>query len=836
MGEVYRARDTRLGRDVAVKISNEKFTDRFEREARSIAALNHPNICQLYDVGNNYLVMELIEGETPKGPLPVEIALNYARQIADALEAAHEKGIVHRDLKPANILITPPGTVKVLDFGLAKAGGTAAAQTENSPTLTMGTQAGMILGTAAYMSPEQARGKLVDRRSDIWAFGAVLYELLTGDPAFRGETVTDILAAVVKSEPDWTAVPEKVRPLLRKCLEKDPRSRLRDIGDFELLLGHAAESPAKSSLPWMFAGLAAIASIVLAFGWWHGRSATDRPLAPLFRLDVDLGHDVSLGLRSPILSPDGTAMVYVSAGRLFFRRLGENRAFEVPGWQGTRRVPFFSPDGQWIGFNQGGGFKKMHVDGSSLVSVSDAGGSSSGFGGASWGNDEIVASLAPTAPLVRIPGGGGAATPLTTLDTAHGEVSHRWPQVVAGGTVVVFTANRSAGMWDQATIEVLSLRDHRRKTVYRGASFGRYVPSGHLLFVRRGTVFAVPFDLDRLETRGTPLPVIEQVYYTPSTGFAAVDFSSAPGAGVAVYHPPTAGEAVLDWLEPSGLRELRASPGDYNYPRISPDGQRVALIMNADLYVYEPRRETMTRLTFTGDATNNPVWTPDGRFIVYTTSVGMEWTRSDGGGKPAELVPPGMPRFPTSFSPDGRRLAYTVSVSGSFDLLTLPIESDGAGLRAGPPEVFLNSRFSERDAAFSPDGHWMAYFSNESGANEVYVRSFPGRGAKWQISNAGGSLPVWSGTTKEIFFRNSEDRLMSASYTIKGDAFVANKPRLWSNTMLTYGIPGARHYDLAPDGRRFVAVLPKAGEGLDNHVTFLMNFFDELRRRVPSGK
>jgi hypothetical protein len=447
------------------------------------------------------------------GLLPLDTALDYARQIADALEGAHEKNIIHRDLKPANIMITPAGVVKVLDFGLAAvAQSSDPSNPTNSPTLTISpTRAGMILGTAAYMSPEQARGRTVDKRADIWAFGAVLYEMLTGHRLFEGETVSDTLAQVLTKEPDLTRVPMNVRRLLKKCLEKDPKKRLRDIGDAWELLGEpAATTPPRSRLGWIAAVV--LAAIAVA-GWYRATRPVEQPLKPLVRLKVDLGSDVLLSLGTMlgpgvIISPDGTRLVYVSQNRLFTRRLDQPQPTELAGTEGAN-APFFSPDGQWIAFFAPEHLKKVSVEGGAAVTLCDAPLSA---GGGSWGEDgNIIAMLtAPAGSLSRIPSSGGVPAPVTQL--AQGESVHRWPQVLPGSKAVLFTANGSAVNFSSANIEVMSLANHRRKTLVRGGTFGRYSPSGHLLYLSRGTLFAVPFDLDTLEIRGTPVPVLEQVY------------------------------------------------------------------------------------------------------------------------------------------------------------------------------------------------------------------------------------------------------------------------------------------------------------------------------------
>jgi serine/threonine-protein kinase len=873
MGEVYKAHDTKLRRDVAIKVLPESFARdadrlaRFRREAQLLASLNHPNIATIYNIEDSndttYLVMELVPGETlaerikRDGAVPVEESLTIAKQIAEALEAAHEKGIIHRDLKPANVKVTPEGKVNVLDFGLAKAfaGDTSTEDIGNSPTLSMAaTMQGVILGTAAYMSPEQAKGKAVDKRTDIWAFGCVLYELLCGRPAFEGEDVTEILAAVVKTEADWGRLPEAtppaIRKLLRRCLRKDKRQRLADASDLRIEIEDAIAAPkdsgatqaapaSTSKLLLAVATTLAIVAVLTSLALWRSTRPVERPLV---RLDVDLGPDVSLvSLRGTdaILSPDGTRLVYVSQGRLFTRRLDQPNANELAGTQGTY-APFFSPDGQWVAFFSPGKLEKISVEGGSAITLCIA---SNGEGG-SWGEDgNIIAALSQTAGLSRIPSAGGPPTPVTDLQT--GEITHRWPQILPGGKAVLFTAGTTSGAYNAANIEVMSLADHRRKTLVRGGTYGRYLPSGHLIYVNRGTLFAVPFDVDRLEVHGTPAPVLDQVGYSTVSGSAQLDFSQT---GTLIYRSGGAtgsGLLTVAWLDGTGKAQpLLAKPGAYGRPSMSPDGQRLALEVTegsgTDIWVYDWQRDTMTRLTFTGNA-DGPVWGPDGRYIAFRTAgEGMSVTRSDGSGKPQPLTQSKNNPAPWSFTPDGKRLAFLeLGPATSYDLWTVPLESDSAGLRAGKPEGFLQTPADERYPSFSPDGRWMAYSSDESGTFQVYVRAFPDKGGKWQVSNSGGAYPMWSRTGRELLFEALDNHIMAAAYTEKGDSFVADKPRRWSEKQIGGSVTNTRNVDLAPDGKRIVALMPvetAEGQKAQNQVIFLENFSDELRRKVAVNK
>jgi serine/threonine-protein kinase len=856
MGDVYRATDTRLGRDVAIKFPGERFTERFEREARAVAALNHPNICTLYDVASNYLVMEFVDGVTlaeriVEGPIPLEEALSLARQIAAALEEAHEKGITHRDLKPANIKIRSDGTVKVLDFGLAKLSqsataspspdaASAAAAMSLSPTMSLAaTQAGVIIGTAAYMSPEQAKGKPVDKRADIWAFGVVLYEMLTGRQPFRGDDVGDVLASVIKEEPDWSEVPSRVRTLLRKCLETDPKKRLRDISGVDLLLdeGTTVATPvARPRTAIVHYALEAVLVVGLALTAWLLWPARP-PDRPLMSFNVDLGPNVNLAsLRGTevIISPDGNRIAYVSQNKLFTRRLDQDQALELPGTDGSWS-PFFSPDGQWIGFFTAGKLKKISVNGGTAMALADGNGA-----GASWGEDGYIVASLDFRMLMRVPENGGA--PTTLLTTTEDESGHRWPQVLPGGKAVLYTSRRAGG----EDVRVVTLADHRTKILQQGASFGRYFPgangAGYLLFMNGSTLFAAPFDLQRLDVLETPAPVIEGVAMDNRFGTGAGQFD-VTGTGTLVYRPagPTGDDVALHWVDATAKSEpLPTKAQPFQHPRLSPDGTRIALTLrsgtNLDIAVYDIQRDFTLKLTFGGGDYQFPVWTPDGHYVVFSSGIaggGIYWTRADGGTKPQLLLQSKDGDFPWSFTKDGKRLAYAEFPRGSGDIWTVPIEYDGGGMKAGKPEIFLQTPANELYPAFSPDGRWIAYRSFESGPSEVYVRSFPDSGAKYPISGPGGAIPIWSPTGNELFYRTEDQRIMVVPYTQTQDAFVPNKPRLWTEVRLAQN--NQRNLDIGTDGKRFIALMPVAttqGPVQRNHVVFLQNFADELGRRM----
>ncbi len=863
MGEVYRARDTKLKREVAIKILPEEFARdpdrmaRFHREAELLAALNHPNIATIYGVEDRALVMELVEGNSPKGPLPFDDAWKIASQIAAALEYAHERGIIHRDLKPANILITSEGVVKLLDFGLAKAFSNhsePSANPEHSPTLTLGvTNVGVILGTAAYMAPEQARGKAVDRRADIWSFGVVLYELLTGERLFTGEDAAEVLASVIHQQPDLAKVPRQAQRLLEECLKKDPRQRLRDIGDAKRLVGeNAAPAPPVSRsgrLPWIAVGVLAAATAVALWAPWRVEKPVDRPLV---RLDVDLGADVSLpdpssGLVPFAVSPDGSRLVFASGTpkRLFVRRLDQPATTELAGTQGAV-APFFSPDGQWIGFEAVGKLNKISVEGGAVVPLSDM----TGIFGASWGEDSIIVGTGgPYRGLLRFPAGGGPSETIARL--AEGDLALGFPQILPGGKAVLFTAApRPSVDVDKSTQEVLTLADRRRKIVARGGGTPRYLATsgggvGHLIYVNRATLFAVPFDLNKLETRGTAVPILDDVANDRLGGAGQLDFSRT---GTLVYRKASAfAETIVQRVDPAGTKEpLLAKPGAYGWLSLSPDGKRVAVVIgdgrNQDIWVYDPQRDVMTRLTF-GGSNYLPTWSPDGQYVFFSQyGSDIFQARADGSSQPQALTQSKGHQLPCSFTPDGKRLAYMeFGTAGNSQIWTVPLEDQGGQLKAGKPEQFLKDSYDEELPAFSPDGRWLAYYSNESGRDEVYVRAFPppssGQGGKWQISNNGGGSPRWSRTGHELVYL-SGDQIMTASYTVQGETFVAEKPNVWIAKLGR--APGTlTGWDLAPDGKRVVVVTPvESAEAtkVDHELVFLQNFFDELRRRVPVGK
>ena len=844
MGDVYQATDGKLGRSVAIKLLPEAFARdadraaRFEREARVLASLNHPNIAAIHGLeeagGRKFLVMELVPGETlaeriRRGPIPIDEALGIARQIAEALEAAHdsEKAIIHRDLKPANVKITPEGKVKVLDFGLAKAyePATANPSLSNSPTLSMAaTNAGVILGTAAYMSPEQAKGRPVDKRTDIFAFGAVLYEMLTGRPAFEGDDLTEILGRVVTADPDWNRLPEKtpraIQGLLRRALKKDPRQRLGDIRDARLEIEDALNEPAAtvtlpargSRLAWIAFAAALLMAVVLAIPALRYLRETP-PLPPETRLEIN-----TPATADPIsfaLSPDGRQIVFVASGdgasRLWLRSLASTTPQPLAGTDGAG-FPFWSPDSRSVGFFADGKLKRLDIGGGApqtLAAVTTA-------RGGTWNADAAIL-FTPTnaSPLFRVPASGGEAVAVTKLDR---QGSHRFPSFLPDGRQFLFFAQGSP---ETAGIYLGSLESGDTKRLTPADTRGVYLPGlpemigEWLVWVRAGTLVAQRLDLEQQALTGDPVTLADPVAFDATSFASAVSVSAA---GLVAYREGGATRRQLAWFDRSGkaLAALGApDENNLNVPSLSPDGRRVAVYRtvqgNTDIWLLDGTRTS--RFTFDAALDRNPIWSPDGSRIGFDSTLkghrDLYQKPSGGAGAEELLVESPQDKTTTDWSADGRFILYhSVDPQTARDLWAVPLEGDRK------PWVFLKTRFDERQGQFSPDGRWVAYMSNETGRIEIYIRPFAAAAAfgaaaspaagQWQVSTAGGIFPRWRPDGNELYYIGPNGEMMAAPITATTTTMAPGAPVALFPTRIYGGggdIGQSRQYDVTRDGR-----------------------------------
>jgi Tol biopolymer transport system component len=863
MGEVWRARDGKLQRDVAIKALPEDVREdadrmaRFEREARMLAALNHPNIASIYGLeendGGTYLVLELVEGPTlaerlAAGALPVDEALAVAREIAIGLEAAHQAGIIHRDLKPANVKMRSDGSVKILDLGLARTvESSGRVDSSLSPTQTTpATHAGVILGTAAYMSPEQARGKPLDKRSDIFSFGCVLYECLTGSQAFRGETVSDTLASILKSEPDWDAlppaVPGRVRSLLRRCLQKDPKRRLHDLADARLEiedgLGGAPEAPAAAApvpspgrgLVWALGG--ALAGAALAAAVWLLQRPVPRPASPPIRAALPvLASDAFWTSTSSIaISPDGRTVVFAATRdgvlRLFRRPLSGSAAEPIQGTeQGSR--PFFSPDGDWVGFVRRNELRKVPVGGGTAVLLGNA---PPVTASPSWGSDgRIVYTVGANTGLYSVPEGGGPSRELTKLDDSRGERAHLYPQFLPGSRAILFTQRmgRDFTEIEASNVAVLDLATGRWHAVLEGASYARY-GGGRIVFVRGSSLFSAPFDPAALKVTGPATPLAEDVAVDRLQGTAQFAVSEG-GTLVFVDGPPVVTQTTTVFaLDRQGKETVLPLPaGYYSFPRLSPDGRRLALVEYAGLrskvLVYDRVRRNLSTLTPEPGRFVGAAWSPDGTRIAFSRMLAkrpaLSAKNADGSGEIQSLTADDNDaQLASSWSPDGRMIAYTVNYaadrSASRRLLTADIWlASASGARSSAP--WFETPFREGAPVFSPDGKWIAYVSDSTGTSEIYVRPYPGPGAPIKISTEGGVEPVWSRGGRELLYRSGPkaERLLSVEFQDTGGSPAISAPRLLfasdlnvgGQTPIGFRDPAFREYDVSADGNEIVA-------------------------------
>jgi len=882
MGEVYKARDTRLDRIVAIKVlpthlaDRAELRERFEREAKTIASLNHPHICTLYDTGHqddiDFLVMEYIEGETlaqrlQKGALPIQQVLQYSIEISDALDKAHRKGITHRDLKPGNIMLTKSGT-KLLDFGLAKLKQEAAPVIPDSQLPTMKsavTAEGTILGTLQYMAPEQVEAKEVDARTDIFVFGAVVYEMATGKKAFEGKTSASVMAAILKDEPPAMSSLQPMTPpaldrVVKKCLAKEPERRWQDASDLTDELKWIAEGGSQVTLvptaatkgiralgqrPLVLAlGSLLLGLVIASLAAWNLKPSSPQPVTRTV-INLPPGQQLAGMENGPAvaLSPDGTHLAYVArqggTQQLYLRAMDSLEARSIPDTEGAFN-PFFSPDGQWVGFFAGQKLKKVSISGGATLTLGDAGAIPTG---ASWGSRGMIA-LAITAGgvLQEVPDAGGKPHALTHFE--KGENTHRWPEFLPGGTAVLFTAGMAGPSMTNEQVAVQLIGTGERRNLVQGAMYPRYAPSGHMVYAQGGNLIAAPFDPQRLAVTGAAVPVVEGVLQSSVSGATQYSLSNTGSLVYVSGGLQSATQSRLVWVSRNGAEQPLTTPVHaYVFPRLSPDGRRVAVSIQEQemqIWLYDLSRETLTRFTFDGNTNLNPVWTPDSKRIAFTSNkegpLNPFWQLADGSGGLERLTTSESTQVPMSWSPDGKLLTFIeLDPTTGFDIWTVQMSDPSAGsgqVRKAQP--FLRTPFNESAPRFSPDGHWLAYISNESGRNEVYVQPYPGPGGKWQISTEGGTEPVWNPNGRELFYR-SGDKMMAVDIATQ-PGFAAGKPRMLFEGQYVPTPLTAPYYDVSPDGQRFLMLKPAEQEQAPTQINVVLNWFEELKQKVPVGK
>jgi serine/threonine-protein kinase len=895
MGEVYLAHDTKLNRDVALKILPQVFAldsqrmARFEREAQVLASLNHPHVAQIYGLEDSddvhALVLELVEGETlaerlEKGPIPVEEALKIAIQITEGLEAAHEQGIIHRDLKPANIKITPDETVKILDFGLAKAmeGEAPVSDLSHSPTITHeATQAGVILGTAAYMSPEQARGKQVDKRSDVWAFGCVLFEMLTGRKAFAGDNITDVIASIVKEEPDWELLPTsiswRIRELLSRCIQKDPHERLRDIGDARIEIQHTSpEYPqvvdqhtsdsqtrrgllVGAALIGLLAGL--IAATVLLSLFWTGttQSPSRQPmrvaiLSPVWVSDWTLEIDVAI-------SPQGDQVAFVGFENeeefIYQRSLNRSEAIQIKGTEGGYQ-PFFSPDGNWLGFFADDKLKKVKLDGGAVEVLCEA---TNPFGAGWYPDGTIIFNNLPWEGLWRVPESGGIPERLTLPDYENYDNAHMRPSsLLPDGKNLIFSVWHGNGRYN---VETLNLDTGERKVIIEDTAYAVYSPTGHLLFSESDGLYAVAFDPETLTIQGPRTPLIRDIWIGERTNLAQFALSEN---GTLVYRSGEDPKRVLVLVDMEGeSTPLPAPPRRYSWPRFSPDGNSIAVTIQegetTGVWIVDPATGSVRNLTLEG-FNSWPIWTPDGKRIIYHSDRSgagrwkLYWQPSDGGG-PAELLFDARAEGYGGIGPNCTTADGQILVGGG----NVKFDPDPLGgsaivaLKLGDPHelteiVPRQPKVGKFNPILSPNGQWLAYVSEESGKTgggwQVYLTSFPGPGPKRMISTVGGLRPIWSPNGRQLYFSN-KGKMMAVDVLTEGDLGVSAPREMFDLDPFDWGDNYTRpNWDISPDGKHFLMTRwvehPWKEEAKDvrtggYHLNIITDFFSELKEKVP---
>jgi eukaryotic-like serine/threonine-protein kinase len=806
-GEVWKARDTRLGRIVALKISKHEFDERFEREARAVASLNHPHICQLYDVGPNYLVMEYVEGTPIQGPLALELAAEYASQILDALDAAHKQGITHRDLKPGNILVSRAG-IKLLDFGLAKHGGPLK---ETDATLTQViTGEGQIVGTLQYMSPEQLQGKEADACSDLFSFGCVLYEMLSGRRPFDGPNAATIIAAILDKEPAPLPVPPALERVVRTCLEKDPGRRFQTALELKRALAWAFEQPTVAisrlrAIWWI--GIAAALVVGALAGWAIAHLLRHAPEERALRFDIappgNGRFTIGAGSGGIALSPDGRTVAYVATlgerSGLWVRTLDGTVVRPLLGTEGASS-PFWSPDSKSIAFFSEGKLRRMDLTAPAPNVICTA---FIGRGG-TWTNDGRILFADLATAILEVPASGGTPSPLTKFDAANGDAAHYWPQVLPGGNLLYLAQSTKP---DSSGVYAASLANPNNRVRLVTTDTSATYASGFLLWVRGTTLMAQPFDPVKLKLTGEPAPVADPVGKSATTGRMNV---AASNNGLLLYS--ASGSNQLTWLDRMGKPQgTLGEPNDYVIFRIAPDGRRVAAAVGnptrADLWLLDVQRGVSSRFTFTGTAHSDPVWSPDGRTIVYRARNSIFRKDSSGAGEEQRVTNTATLQSPTDWSRDGRLILFNQFAPGTgSDLWVLPVTSEGNP--TGKPQAYLHTQFNEQDGQFSPEANsrWVAYTSYESGQPEVYVQAFPEARGKYQVSAGGGRFPKWGPAGRELFYVSLNDKLMAVDLKLGADSVEPSAPReLFPLPTPTINfIP----YDVSADGQRFLVQAP----------------------------